>query len=68
MITREINSSFSIRKDKETTRIESVDIKKILLSVFEKFEKYKKIIDQYDKIPIETSIGVEYEVTNSIAE
>lgn len=68
MITREINSSFSIRKNKETTRIESVDIKKILLSVFEKFEKYKKIIDKYDKLPIKTSIGVEYEITKSIAE
>jgi hypothetical protein len=68
MITRGINSSFAIWKDKETTKIENVDIKSLLLGIFEKFQKYKKIIDFYDNIPIKTSIGIEYEVTKSIVD
>ena len=64
MITRGINQSFAIGKDKKTN---TTDIKKMLLWVFDKFKRYKKIIDQYQKIPIKTSIGIEYEDTSNIA-
>ncbi|MCX6823363.1 MAG: hypothetical protein NTX91_05260 [candidate division SR1 bacterium] len=76
MIARAINSSFAIwkKKDKEGNKesekniIDTTDIKIILLGIFEKFKKYNKIIKKYDEMPIKTSIGIEYEVTKSIAE
>ncbi|HKL43701.1 MAG TPA: hypothetical protein VJ892_00285 [Candidatus Absconditabacterales bacterium] len=69
MITREINSSFAIHKNKEgESEVDSVDLKVILMGVFEKLKMYKKIIDKYKNTPIKTSVGMEYEVTQGIVD
>ncbi len=68
MIAREINLSFSIFKDKKwEQQVDSASLKEMLLSVYNKLEKYKKIIEVFDKLPVKTSIWVEIEVTKSIA-
>ena len=69
MITREINSSFAIHKNKEwESEVDSVDLKVILMWVFEKLKMYKKIIDKYKNTPIKTSVWMEYEVTQWIVD
>ncbi len=68
MIAREINLSFAIFKDKEwKQQIDSMWVKEMLLSVYNKLERYKEVIKIFDKIPVKTSIWVEIEVTKSIA-
>jgi hypothetical protein len=67
MITREINHSFSIFKNKDwKEEIDSISLEKMLLSVFDKFTKYEKEINKYKNLPIQTSIWIEYEITESI--
>ncbi|HRY82790.1 MAG TPA: hypothetical protein P5232_03780 [Candidatus Moranbacteria bacterium] len=64
LIAREINTAYYAKTEN--------DIKSILKSVYEKLIKYNTVIDLYKKenIPegLRTSIGMEYEVTKSIAE
>lgn len=68
MIAREINSSFQIFKDNNWNKqIDNASIKEMLLWVHEKFLRYIEVINIYKNVPIKTSIGIEYEVTNSIA-
>ena len=64
MIASEINRSFQIFSNWE---VENKDVKTMLLKVFEKLKRYKSVIDRYKNAPIKTSIGLEYEVTQSIA-
>ena len=78
MINAEINNSFVFTKKKWVGEIDKNDmssfeyqshksIKEVLLNVFEKLKNYENIIERYDNVPIKTSIGIEYEVTKSIA-
>lgn len=64
LIAREINTAYYAKTEN--------NIKAILESVYEKLNKYNSVIDLYRKenIPegLRTSIGMEYEVTTSIAE
>lgn len=68
MIAREINQSFQIFKDNNWNKqIDNSSIKEMLLWVYEKFLRYIEVINIYKNVSIKTSIGIEYEVTNSIA-
>ncbi|MDD5213298.1 MAG: hypothetical protein PHG82_02645 [Candidatus Gracilibacteria bacterium] len=68
MITREIRDSFAIFKNSEgKEEIDFSSIETLLKGVQNKLKLYKTEIDKYKNLPIKTSIGMEYEVTQSIA-
>ncbi len=69
LITREIRDSYQIFNNKNwDQQIDYTSIERLLLSVYKKLEKYKKVIEIYKNIPVKTSIWIEIEVTQSISE
>ncbi|MDD3302018.1 MAG: hypothetical protein PHN31_00540 [Candidatus Gracilibacteria bacterium] len=68
MITKEIRDSFQIFNDnKGKEQVDYLKIEEVFKIVQEKLKKYRKKIDLYKNQQIKTSIGLEYEVTESIA-
>ncbi len=69
LIAREIRNSFQIWKnDQNKEEVAYDNVETMLQWVYQKLIKYSQIIDKYDNLPMKTSIWLEYEVTNSIAE
>ncbi len=69
LITREIRDSYQIFNNKNwDQQVDYTSIERLLLSVYKKLEKYKKVIEIYKNIPVKTSIWIEIEVTQSISE
>lgn len=69
MIASEINSNFQIFNDENGKKqVDNSSVKEMLLQVFVRLMKYKPIIDLYKNVPIKTSIWVELEITQGIAD
>ncbi|MDD3302594.1 MAG: hypothetical protein PHN31_03485, partial [Candidatus Gracilibacteria bacterium] len=68
MISKEIKESFSIWNDtKGEEKVDYIKIEELIKRVHSKLKLYQKEINKYNNFPIKISIGIEYEVTSSIA-